>query len=75
MFLSGNWVNTIVHLKMINIYMTDSKCTFGFDCTLKSSCLSYKSKPNFFEQSCFFEQTQIIPCYRFNTVYKAVPFV
>ena len=45
MLLSGIRVNTIVHLKITNMYLTDSECTFVFDELLKHSRPFNKLKP------------------------------
>ena len=44
MLLSGARVNTISHLKMINMCLTYSECTFALDDTLKHSYPFYKEK-------------------------------
>ena len=45
MLLSGSRVNSISHLKITNIYLTDTECTFVFDDALKHSRPSFKEKP------------------------------
>ena len=45
MLLSGSRVNSISHLKITNIYLTDTECTFAFDDALKHSRPSFKEKP------------------------------
>ena len=42
MLLSGSRVNSISHLKITNMYLTDTECTFIFDNVLKHSRLSFK---------------------------------
>ena len=45
MLLSGSRVNSISHLKITNMYLTDTECTFVFDDVLKHSRPSFKEKP------------------------------
>ena len=45
MLLSGSCVNSISHLKITNMYLTDTECTFVFDDALKHSRPSFKEKP------------------------------
>ena len=45
MLLSGIRVNTTVHLKITNMYLTDSECTIVFDDLLNHSRPFYKEKP------------------------------
>ena len=44
MLLSGTRVNTLTHLKVTNMYMTDTECTFVFDEVLKHSRPKYCQK-------------------------------
>ena len=44
MLLSGSRVNSISHLKITNMYLTDTECTFLFDGVLKHSKPSFKEK-------------------------------
>ena len=37
MLLSGTRVNTLTHLKVTNMYITDTKCAFVFDKVIKHS--------------------------------------
>ena len=48
MILYGTRVNTLTHLKVTNIYITDTKCTFVFDEVLKHSRPKYCQKPLIF---------------------------
>ena len=48
MILAGTRVNTLVHLKVTNIYITYTEVTFDFDEVLKHSPLNYKQKPLIF---------------------------
>ena len=50
MLLSGSRVNSISHLKITNMYLTDTECTFVFDDVLKHSRLSFKEKPLVFRR-------------------------
>ena len=45
MLLSGSGVNSISHLKIANMYLTDAGCTFVFDDVLKHSRPCFKEKP------------------------------
>ena len=45
MILAGTRVNTLVHLKVTNMYITDTEVTFTFDEVLKHSRPNYKEKP------------------------------
>ena len=45
MLLSGSRVNSISHLKISNMYLTDTECTFVFDYVLKHSRPYFKEKP------------------------------
>ena len=45
MLLSGSRVNSISHLKISNMYLTDTECTFVFDDVLKHSRPYFKEKP------------------------------
>ena len=42
--LSGTRVNTLTHLKVTNMYITDTECTFVFDEVLKHSRPIYCQK-------------------------------
>ena len=42
--LSESRVNSILHLKITNMYLTDTECTFVFDDVLKLSRPSFKEK-------------------------------
>ena len=44
MLLSGSRVNSISDLKITNMYLTDTECTFVFDDVLKHSRPSFKEK-------------------------------
>ena len=44
MILAGTRVNTFVHLKVANMYITDTEVTFTFDEYLKHSRPNYKQK-------------------------------
>ena len=44
MILAGTRVNTFVHLKVANMYITDTEVTFTFDENLKHSRPNYKQK-------------------------------
>ena len=44
MILAGRRVNTPVHLKVTNMYITDTEVTFTFDEVLKHSQPNYKRK-------------------------------
>ena len=44
MLLSGSRVNSISHLKISNMYLTDTECTFVFDDVLKHSRPYFKEK-------------------------------
>ena len=46
--LAGTRVNTFVHLKVANTYITDNEVTFTFDECLKHSRPNYKQKPLIF---------------------------
>ena len=48
MILPGTRVNTLVHLKVANMYITDTEVTFTFDEVLKHSRPNYKQKPLIF---------------------------
>ena len=48
MILAGTRVNTLVHLKVTNMYITDTEVTFSFDEVLKHSRPNYKQKPLIF---------------------------
>ena len=48
MILAGTRVNTLVHLKVTNMYITDTEVTFTFDEVLKHSRPNYKQKPLIF---------------------------
>ena len=48
MLLSATRVNTLTHLKITNIYITDTECTFVFDEVLKYSRPKYCQKPLIF---------------------------
>ena len=43
--ISGSRVNSISHLKITNMYLTDIECIFAFDDVLKHSKPSLKEKP------------------------------
>ena len=43
--LAGTSVNTLVHLKVTNMYITDTEVNFTFDELLKHSRPNYKQKP------------------------------
>ena len=45
MLLSGTRVNTLTHLKVTNMYITNTESTFVFDGVLKHSRLKYCQKP------------------------------
>ena len=45
MLLAGYRVNTLTHLKLENMYLTDEECTFVFDEVLKHSRPNYFQKP------------------------------
>ena len=45
MSLSGTRINTLTHLKVTNMYITDTECTFVFDVVLKHSKPKYCQKP------------------------------
>ena len=45
MSLSGTRINTLTHLKVTNMYITDTECTFVFDEVLKHSKPKYCQKP------------------------------
>ena len=45
MLLSGTLVNTLTHLKVTNMYITDTECKFVFYKVLKHSRLKYCQKP------------------------------
>ena len=42
LLLSDSCVNSISHLKITNMYLTDTECTFVFDDVLKHSRPSFK---------------------------------
>ena len=44
MILAGTRVITLVHLKVTNMYITDTEVTFTFDEVLKHSRPNYKEK-------------------------------
>ena len=44
MLLSGHWVNTIENLKITNMYISETECTFVFSSVLKHS------QPDFHQQ-------------------------
>ena len=44
MLLSGSRVNSILHLRITNMYLTDTECTFVFDYVSKHSRPSFKEK-------------------------------
>ena len=44
MILAGTRVNTLVHLKVTNMYITDTEVTFTFDEVLKHSRPNYKQR-------------------------------
>ena len=48
MLLSGTRVNTLTHLKITNMYTSDTECTFVFDEVLKHSRPKYCRKPLIF---------------------------
>ena len=48
MILAGTRVNTLVHLKVTNMYITDTEVTFTFDEVLKHSRPNYEQKPLIF---------------------------
>ena len=48
MILAGIRVNTLVHLKVTSMNITDTEVTFTFDVVLKHSRPSYKQKPLIF---------------------------
>ena len=45
MLLSGTGVNTLTILKVTNMYITDTECTFVFDEVLKHYTPKYCQKP------------------------------
>ena len=45
MILSGNRVNMLSHMKLTNMYITNSECTFVFDDVLKHSRPTFNDKP------------------------------
>ena len=49
MILAGTRVNTLVHLNVTNMYITDTEVTFTFDEVLKHSRPNYKQKPLIFK--------------------------
>ena len=50
MLLWGSRVNSTAHLKITNMYLTDTECTFVFDNVLKHSRPSFKEKPLVFKE-------------------------
>ena len=48
MILAGTRVNTLVHLKVTKMYITDTEVTFTFGEVLKHSQPNYKQKPLIF---------------------------
>ena len=48
MILAGTRVNTLVHLNVTNMYITDTEVTFTFDEVLKHSRPNHKQKPLIF---------------------------
>ena len=48
MLLLGTRVNTLTHLKVTNMYITDTECTFVFDEVLKHSRPKHCQKPLIF---------------------------
>ena len=48
MILAGTRVNTLVHRKVTNMYITDTEVTFAFDDVLKHSRPNYEQKPLIF---------------------------
>ena len=48
MILAGKRINTLAHLKVTNLYITDTEVTFTFHEVLKHSRPSYKQKPLIF---------------------------
>ena len=48
MILAGTRVNTLVHLKVTNMYITDTEVSFTFDEVHKHSQPNYKQKPLIF---------------------------
>ena len=59
MLLSISRVKSISHLKITNMYMTDTECTFIFDDVLKHSRPSFKEKPLVFRA--FLENLKLCP--------------
>ena len=49
MLLSGTRVNTLTHIKVANMYITDTECTFVFDEVLKHSRPKYCQIPLIFK--------------------------
>ena len=45
MILSGNRVNCLTNLKVTNMFLTDSECTFVFDSVMKHSRPNFNDKP------------------------------
>ena len=45
MILSGSRVNSILNLKITNLYLTNGKCSFTFDTVLKHSRENFKVDP------------------------------
>ena len=48
MILAGERVDTLVYLKVTNMYITDTEVTFTFDEVLKHSRPNYKQEPLIF---------------------------
>ena len=60
MILSGNRVNALSHMKVTNMYLTDTECTFiTFDETLKHSRPGFNDKPMVFRS--FQQDTSLCP--------------
>ena len=67
MLLSGSRVNSILHLKITNMYLTDTECTFVFDNVLKHSRPTFKEKPLVFRA--FPQNPKLCPVH-INTVVR-----
>ena len=61
MVLSGNRVNCLTNLKVTNMYITDTECTFVFDSVLKHSRPSFNDKPLIFRE--FSDNSSLCPVY------------
>ena len=48
MLLSGHRVNTLLNLKITNMYISETECTFVFSSVLKHSRLCYHQQPLIF---------------------------